>query len=289
MEKFKIFKQMVLFHTIKDIQNYLKSSENIGKSIGFVPTMGALHAGHLSLIQRSKQENDLTVCSIFVNPTQFNNPEDLIKYPRTLEADSQLLEQEQCDIVFAPSAEEMYPNMQEMSMNFGNLEQVMEGKFRPGHFNGVGIVVSKLFNIIKPTKSYFGLKDLQQVAVISRMVKDLSYDLDLVVCPTFRENDGLAMSSRNVRLSPAARTIAPKIYDSLLLAKDSLTKNSQVIDTKNKIEKFYGNYPEFTLEYFEICNFETLEPITIIDKNTKTAICVAAFLDGVRLIDNIVF
>lgn len=280
---------MQLFHTIKDVQNYLKSPENLGKSIGFVPTMGALHQGHLSLIQRSKQENDLTICSIFVNPTQFNNPEDLLKYPRTLENDCLLLKQVHCDIVFAPSAEEMYPNLPALSMDFGNLEHVMEGKFRPGHFNGVGIVVSKLFNMIQPSRAYFGLKDLQQVAVISRLVKDLSYNLELIACPTYREEDGLAMSSRNVRLSPSARAIAPKIYESLLLAKNQLSSGDTVSDTKAVIEKYFSNYPEFKVEYFEICNFETLESLEMRAEPTKTAICIAAFLDGVRLIDNIVF
>lgn len=201
---------MHIFNTISETQQYLKAQQRAGKTIGFVPTMGALHAGHISLIERAKTENDLAVCSIFVNPTQFNNSDDLKKYPRTLERDCEMLRPVGCDVVFAPSAEEMYPSLPQLKMDFGTLETIMEGKFRPGHFNGVGIVVSKLFNIVKPDKAYFGLKDLQQVAVIRRMVQELSFDLEIIPCPTLRETDGLAMSSRNTRLSPEARALAPQ-------------------------------------------------------------------------------
>jgi pantoate--beta-alanine ligase len=213
---------MLIFNTISEIQHYLKTQQRAGKKIGFVPTMGALHAGHISLIERAKTENDLVVCSIFVNPTQFNNPDDLKKYPRTLELDCKLLLSSGCDVVFAPSAEEMYPNLPHLRIDFGTFETVMEGKFRPGHFSGVGIVVSKLFNIVKPVKAYFGQKDLQQVAVIRRMVEELSFDLEIIPCPTWRETDGLAMSSRNSRLSAEARTLAPQIYKALNLAKAKL-------------------------------------------------------------------
>jgi len=280
---------MLIFNTISETQQYLKIQQRAGKTIGFVPTMGALHAGHISLIERAKSENDLAVCSIFVNPTQFNNPEDLKKYPRTLEKDCEMLKAVGCDVVFAPSAEEMYPSLPQLKMDFGTLETVMEGKFRPGHFNGVGIVVSKLFNIVKPEKAYFGLKDLQQVAVIRRMVQDLSFDLEIIPCPTLRETDGLAMSSRNTRLSPEARALAPQIYKALNLAKEKLQAGASVSEMKVAVDDHFAMYPDFEVEYFEAADFDTLLPIETKITDGKTALCVAAFLGGVRLIDNIVF
>ena len=285
---------MLIFNTIKETQDYLKNQTQAGKTIGFVPTMGALHAGHISLIERAKQENDLAVCSIFVNPTQFNNPEDLKKYPRTLEKDCEMLLPAGCDVVFAPSPDEMYPSLPQLKMDFGTLETVMEGKFRPGHFNGVGIVVSKLFNIVKPNKAYFGQKDLQQVAVIRCMVQDLSFDLELISCPTLRETDGLAMSSRNVRLSPEVRALAPQIYKSLTLAKEKLQAGFTVKEMQVAVNEHFAKFPElarvaFHLEYFEAANFDTFLPIEGKIADGKNALCIAAFLGGVRLIDNIVF
>ncbi|RFS18255.1 pantoate--beta-alanine ligase [Emticicia sp. C21] len=280
---------MQLFNTIAETQYYLKTQQKAGKTIGFVPTMGALHSGHISLIESSKKENDLTVCSIFVNPTQFNNPEDLKKYPRTLEKDCEMLEAAQCDVVFAPSAEEMYAVLPKLKFDFGTLETVMEGKFRPGHFNGVGIVVSKLFHMVKPDKAYFGLKDLQQVAVIRQMVSDLSFDLEIIPCPTLREADGLAMSSRNTRLSVEARALAPHIHKLLVLAKEKLQSGESSVKTQAFAAEYFKNYPEFELEYLEIADFDSLETITQANTPGKTAICIAAFLGGVRLIDNIVF
>lgn len=285
---------MYIFNTISETQQYLKSQQRAGKTIGFVPTMGALHAGHISLIERAKAENDLAVCSIFVNPTQFNNPEDLKKYPRTLEKDCEMLLPAGCDVVFAPSAEEMYPSLPQLKMDFGTLETVMEGKFRPGHFNGVGIVVSKLFNIVKPEKAYFGLKDLQQVAVIRRMVQDLSFDLEIIPCPTLRESDGLAMSSRNTRLSSEARALAPQIYIALNLAKEKLQAGASVSEMQVAVNEHFASFPAFEraafrLEYFEAADFDTLLPVEAKIEDGKTALCVAAFLGGVRLIDNIVF
>ncbi len=280
---------MQIFNTISETQQYLKTQQRAGKTIGFVPTMGALHAGHISLIERAKSENDLAVCSIFVNPTQFNNPEDLKKYPRTLERDCEMLLPAGCDVVFAPSAEEMYPSLPQLKMDFGTLETVMEGKFRPGHFNGVGIVVSKLFNIVKPQKAYFGLKDLQQVAVIRRMVLNLSFDLEIIPCPTLRETDGLAMSSRNTRLSPEARALAPQIYKALNLAKEKLQSGANVSDIQMAVNEHFAKYPAFEVEYFEAADFDTLLPIEAKIADGKTALCIAAFLGSVRLIDNIVF
>ena len=280
---------MHIFNTIAETQTYLKSQQRDSKTIGFVPTMGALHAGHVSLIERAKLENDVTVCSIFVNPTQFNNPEDLKKYPRTLLHDCELLLPAGCDVVFAPSSEEMYPSLPQLKMDFGTLETVMEGKFRPGHFNGVGIVVGKLFNIVKPDKAYFGLKDLQQVAVIRRMVQDLSFDVEIVPCPTLRETDGLAMSSRNTRLSAEARALAPQIYKVLNLAKEKLQAGATASEMQMAVNEHFSNFPAFKPEYFEAADFDTLQPIEAQIAEGKTALCVAAFLGGVRLIDNIVF
>jgi pantoate--beta-alanine ligase len=280
---------MLIFNTIFETQQYQKEQQRSGKTIGFVPTMGALHAGHISLIRRAKTENDLAVCSIFVNPTQFNNPDDLKKYPQTLERDCEMLNAVGCDVVFAPSAEEMYPSLPQLRIDFGNLETVMEGKLRPGHFNGVGIVVSKLFNIVKAEKAYFGLKDLQQLAVIKRMVQELGFDVEIIPCPTLRETDGLAMSSRNTRLSPEARALAPQIYKALNLAKEKLLNGLSVIEMQAAVNEHFINFSAFELEYFEAANLDTLQPIEAKIADGKTALCVAAFLGGVRLIDNIIF
>jgi pantoate--beta-alanine ligase len=278
---------MLIYNNIIETQDFLKSQKL--KSIGFVPTMGALHDGHLALVKRSIAENDLTVVSIFVNPTQFNNPEDLIKYPRTVKKDCKLLAEAGCDVVFAPSAEEMYPQLPQLTLNFGYLENSMEGVFRPGHFNGVGIVVSKLFNIIQPDKAYFGQKDIQQVSIINRLINDLSYGIKLIVCETIREIDGLAMSSRNLRLTAEERPLASKIFESLKIGKKILLEGKRPIIVKKEIEDFYNSIPEIKLEYYEITDFETLKPIFEYDKNKKTALIVAAHLGGIRLIDNLVF
>jgi pantoate--beta-alanine ligase len=278
---------MQIFNTISSLQSFVRSARIQEKSIGFVPTMGALHAGHLSLIEASKKQNDLTVCSIFVNPTQFNNAHDLSVYPRTLDADCQMLESAGCDVVFAPSAEEMYPQLPNMKFDFGDLERVMEGQFRPGHFNGVGIVVSKLFNIVQPDNAYFGQKDLQQCAVINRLVKDLSFSLTLNICPTQRETDGLAMSSRNRNLLPEQRADAPHIYKALEKAVDLLKENKASQEVKTFIEEYFEALPNFELEYFEISNFDTLQPIAELSVG-KTALCIAAFMGKTRLIDNVI-
>lgn len=278
---------MLTFETIKEAQAYLSKIGN--KTLGFVPTMGALHTGHIALIERAKAENDLVACSIFVNPTQFNNPEDLKKYPRTLEADLAMLQAAGCDYVFAPSAADMYPSLPSLKFDFGNLEKILEGEFRPGHFNGVGIVVSKLFHIIKPNKAYFGQKDIQQVAVINSLINDLSFDIELVVCDTVREYSGLAKSSRNRRLSAAGSEKAANIYKSLNLGKNLLQEGKSISETKQAITKFYSELLDFRLEYYEIVSFENLENLNIYDKSKKSAIVIAAFLEEVRLIDNIVF
>ena len=278
---------MQVFHTIKSLQVFLKSERLAGKSVGLVPTMGALHNGHLSLIEASKKENGLTVCSIFVNPTQFNNAQDLAVYPRTLDADCQMLESVGCDAVFAPNVEEMYPQLPNLKFDFGDLERVMEGQFRPGHFNGVGIVVSKLFNIVQPDNAYFGQKDLQQCAVINRLVKDLSFSLTLNICPTQRESDGLAMSSRNRNLSIEQRNLAPEIYKSLQQACDLLRNKKSGEETKQFVSDYLSKIEGIDLEYFEISDFETLQPINELLEG-KTALCIAAFMGKTRLIDNVI-
>lgn len=277
---------MHVFHTISSLKLFLSSQRLLGKSIGFVPTMGALHEGHLSLIRSAKNATDIAVCSIFVNPTQFNNSHDLAVYPRTLEADCALLEQADCDVVFAPNAEEMYPQLPNMTFDFGDLERVMEGAFRPGHFNGVGIVVSKLFHLVQPDKAFFGQKDLQQCAIVNRLVKDLSFDLEFIVCPTQREADGLAMSSRNRNLSPEQRSLAPILYKALQKGKELLNKGQSSVQVKHTIEESIGHIQGIELEYFEIADKDNLNPIEQLVPN-QTALCIAAYLGKTRLIDNI--
>lgn len=272
-----------IFYKIADIQAYLLQFSY--KQVGFVPTMGALHAGHESLILASKKQNDLTICSIYVNPTQFNNPEDLKKYPRTLPEDIEKLEKIACDIIFIPSNEEIYPKNPSLTFNFGNLESVMEGKFRQGHFNGVATVVSKLFHIIKPNRTYFGQKDLQQTQIISLLIKDLSFGIELICCPTLREKDGLAMSSRNLRLNPQHRNIAPRIYQAMLLAQELVFSQKDINFAKKQAIDFLSQEINFVLDYFEIVDCQTLGEIN--EQTEEIAICVAAFLGGVRLIDNL--
>jgi len=280
---------MEVFTSIPSLKNFLLQQRLQNKSIGLVPTMGALHEGHISLIENAKTQNDIVVCSIFVNPTQFNNPEDLAKYPRTLEEDCAMLEKAGCSAVFAPSVEEMYPEKPTLTINFGLLETVMEGASRPGHFNGVGIVVSKLFNIVEPHHAYFGQKDLQQVTIVKRMVEDLSFNLELIICPTIREIDGLAMSSRNRRLSKEERSHAPIIYKILLDAQEKLHNGDTVEEVKESVQLEFHVLAGFELDYFEVVNTKTLQPIHTIGREGTTALCIATYLGPVRLIDNVVF
>ena len=260
--------------------DYLKKE---GKTIGFVPTMGALHKGHISLIERAKQENDIVVCSVFVNPIQFNNKEDLIKYPRDIEKDSILLEENGCDILFCPKAEEVYAEEAKESFSFGALEKVMEGKQRPGHFNGVAIIVSRLFDWVKPNRAYFGEKDFQQIAIIKDMVRQLNSPVEIVPCPIVREIDGLAISSRNVRLEEQAREIAPKIHY-ILHKSCSMKDNLSFSQIKSFVINEFKRIKEFELEYFEMVDDTTLQPISQKGENGVVG-CVAVWLGGVRLID----
>ncbi|WP_080241419.1 pantoate--beta-alanine ligase [Spirosoma rigui] len=279
---------MTRFDTISALRQHLHSLPS-SRSIGLVPTMGALHEGHMTLIQSAKAAGDLVVASIFVNPVQFNNPDDLARYPRTLDDDCRLLEAAGCDVVFAPSVTEMYPEPPTMRLNFGELETVMEGAFRPGHFNGVGIVVAKLFNIVQPHRAYFGQKDLQQVAVIRQLIRDLSFPVELVRSPTVRETDGLAMSSRNRNLTAEERVLAPALYEALTLAHDLLSEGQSTAQAKAAVTGFFSNNPNFRLEYVEIANADTLQPAGEVLAPGQTAICLAVHLGTVRLIDNVVF
>lgn len=279
---------MLLFKTVTDLQSHILKLKRHGKLIGFVPTMGALHAGHLSLVEAAKKESDIIVCSIFVNPTQFNDTEDLIKYPRTIEQDTALLTQVGCDILFLPEVEEVYPkNLKTPNFDFGNLDTPMEGAFRPGHFDGVAQVVYRLLEIVKPNSLYMGQKDYQQWAIIQSMLQQLTSDIKLVRCPIMREKDGLAMSSRNLRLSEKARLIAPNIHKVLQEAKKDI-RTLSVSETKQNAIKALNSIPEFKLDYFEIADGNTLEEVTEKENSEIIVACTAVFLAKVRLIDNMI-
>lgn len=257
-----------------------------GLSIGFVPTMGALHKGHLSLIERAKQENDIVVCSIFVNPIQFNNQDDLARYPRTLEADRLLLEQVGCHLLFAPSEADMYPRPPRTRLSFGELEHTMEGKYRPGHFHGVGLVVSRLFHIVQPDRAYFGQKDYQQYLIVRQLVEDLLFPVQIVLCSTVREPDGLAMSSRNRRLNPQQRQQASLLYQSLKEAQRQLLQTRNVDQVKKYVNQYLAG-SGIQLEYFEVADAHTLMPAQNIDDHQQIVLCIAAYVGDVRLIDNV--
>ena len=256
--------------------------------MGLVPTMGALHEGHISLVKTCKEGNDVAVVSVFVNPTQFNDKEDLKRYPRTLDKDVALLEKNGCDYVFAPSVEEMYPEEDTRVFNFGYVESVMEGAKRPGHFNGVGQIVSKLFDAVQPHRAYFGMKDFQQVAVIKNMVKQLHYNLEIVPCPIIREADGLAMSSRNTLLEPEYRKNAPHIH-AVLQEATKLTSEMSVDELKQWVTEEINKNPYLEVEYFEIVDDTELKTIRDWKENNVKVGCVAVYAGKIRLIDNIVF
>ncbi|MBL3654928.1 pantoate--beta-alanine ligase [Fulvivirga sediminis] len=278
---------MEVFKEIFPLQSYLQEHRKSGKSIGLVPTMGALHKGHLSLVGEALAEADIVVCSVFVNPTQFNNAADLDKYPRTLEDDLKMLETAGCNAVFCPSVEEMYPSLPVVKFDFGNLERVMEGSFRPGHFNGVGVIVSKLFNIVNPDFAYFGQKDLQQYMIIAQMVNDLSFSVKLRRVLIFREESGLAMSSRNRRLSEEAKDQAASIYKALRLCEDYLHRGEELDKLKREAYKLMEDNL-VQVEYLEVVEPSTLEPVENVSSQKSVAVCIAAYVEGVRLIDNVI-
>ncbi len=259
-----------------------------GRSVGLVPTMGALHAGHISLVDRARRENGAVVVSVFVNPTQFNNATDLATYPRTEEADCAKLSEAGVDIAFIPTVEEMYPEEDTRVFDLGEVAAVMEGPMRPGHFNGVAQVVSKLFSFVSPDHAYFGEKDFQQIAVIRRMVELEKFAVEIVDCPICREADGLAMSSRNVRLTPENRAIAPAIHR--VLAQSVEWANEQSLDeTKRRVIEELNAYPAMEVEYYEIVDPLTMQPLADWDTphNGKAVGCITCYCGDVRLIDNI--
>jgi pantoate--beta-alanine ligase len=276
---------MEIFEEIKALKAFLGTRRDKHLSIGLVPTMGALHDGHLELIKASKVENQVTVCSIYVNPAQFNNPSDLEKYPRTIERDSELLQKAGCDVIFAPSNQEMYSQKSALQFDFGSLDKVMEGKFRPGHFSGVALVVSKLFNIVQPNHAYFGQKDFQQFKIISKVVDELLFDLKLSSVPIVREISGLAMSSRNQRLNAEEKTKATFFYQSLIRAKYLLLNGESIEKVRNEVEKKCESIPSVRLEYLELADTENLNPTEIV--SSKSILLIAGYVGEVRLIDNL--
>jgi len=278
--------KMKIVHTINELQSELSALTAQGKMVGLVPTMGALHAGHASLVKRCVKENDVTVVSVFVNPTQFNDKNDLIKYPRTLDADCKLLEANGCSFVFAPSVEEMYPQPDTRQFSFAPLDTVMEGAFRPGHFNGVAQIVSKLFYAVKPNRAYFGKKDFQQLAIIREMTKQLNFDIEIVGCPIVREVDGLALSSRNSLLSAEEREIALKISQTLFKSRTFAADHS-VSETIHFVEESIAAEQGLRLEYFKIVDGYTLQDLKDWADTNYAVGCITVFCGQVRLIDNI--
>lgn len=275
-----------IINTVDELKQALNSLRKEGKSIGFVPTMGALHQGHMDLISRAGAECDVVVASVFVNPTQFNNSSDLKLYPRTPDADAELLKKFGCDFAFFPSVEEIYPeNWIVPRVDLGSLDKVMEGRFRPGHFNGVVQVVSRLFQIVEPRKAFFGLKDFQQVAVVKRMVSELNMPVQVVSCETSRTEKGLAMSSRNKRLTDEQREEALIIFKTLSRAKEDAKQFSPAETLKRALEYFETG--TLKLEYLDIVHPETLEDLTT-DWVPGATMCIACFCGDVRLIDNII-
>jgi pantoate--beta-alanine ligase len=280
----KMKNEMKIFHTVKDLQDFIACVRIDSTSIGFVPTMGALHQGHISLVKRACNENTIVIASIFVNPTQFNNLSDLEKYPRTIQNDCELLKSTACTAVFIPSISEVYPDhLAPIDVDLIDLENKLEGKFRPGHFKGVVQVVHRLFDIVQPNNAYFGLKDFQQVAVIKQLVKDCSLPVNVIPCETLRERSGLAMSSRNTRLSEQQKTASLIIFQTLQFLKNA-SKTVSPIRLKKEAEHFF-NTGDLKLEYLEI-----VDPVSLETLNSSwvpgTICCIAAFAGDVRLIDN---
>jgi pantoate--beta-alanine ligase len=279
---------MLIFDNKESLTNFLRPLQSLNKTTGFVPTMGALHDGHLSLIKNSLDKNHVTVVSIFVNPTQFNNVEDLEKYPRTLEADVKKIKQISTQVlVYAPTVSDIYQeNTSSSSFSFDGLENQMEGKHRPGHFDGVGTIVKKLFEIVNPTNAYFGEKDFQQLQIVKKLVEKEKMNVEIVGCPIFREANGLAMSSRNERLSKSAREQSSFIYKTLQAVQADFEKKS-LTELNEFVKNAFSEHPEFSLEYFEIAEESTLLPALEKDITKKYRAFVAIFIENIRLIDNI--
>lgn len=285
-----INREMQIIRSVGELADYVAMQKNHHHSIGFVPTMGALHAGHISLVERAVEENGVAVVSVFVNPTQFNNPVDLATYPRKEEEDFRLLAKAGVSAVFAPSVEEMYPagTERDHEYNLGSAAEVMEGKFRPGHFQGVAQVVHRLFELVRPDRAYFGEKDFQQIAVIRNMVASEKMDVNIIACPIRRADDGLALSSRNALLTPEQRAVAPSIYRHLQQGVD-YSHSHGVSDTRAYVEELINAEPEMKVEYFEIVDGRTLQPIEEWGETDYSVGCITVYCGKVRLIDNIAF
>jgi pantoate--beta-alanine ligase len=285
-----IFKIMVMevVTKIADLQKKIAEIRTNGGTVGLVPTMGALHNGHLELVKRCVAENSICVVSVFVNPTQFNDKNDLLHYPRTLDADCKLLESAGCVIAFAPEVEEMYPVEDTRVFNLGAVAEVMEGKYRPGHFNGVAQIVSKLFDAVQPDRAYFGEKDFQQIAVIRSMVKLLNYPVEIVACPIVREDDGMALSSRNLRLTPEQRKNAVSISQTLFKSRTFAEQHS-VAETIDYVVNTLNSVPDLDVEYFEIVNGNTLLSVNDWSDSDYIVGCITVYCGEVRLIDNIAY
>ncbi len=277
---------MEIFRTRAEVRKYLEQSKPDGRSVGFVPTMGALHQGHLSLIDAARTKADIVVCSIFVNPTQFNDKNDLANYPRPIEEDIQKLRETNCDVLFLPEVDEMYNSADKWHIELDNLDNILEGEIRPGHYQGVTQIVKKLFDIVSPDYAFFGQKDFQQFVVISYMVRKLGIDVQLIMCPIVRENDGLAMSSRNVYLSMEDRKHALSLFKSLTKAKADFD-NLSIQQLKQNAMDYLSNAAGIKIEYFEVYNADTFEPVTT--KNAENIIAlVAARVGKIRIIDNMI-
>ena len=281
---------MKIIRTLYDMTEYRVRQRDRGASVGFVPTMGALHAGHLSLVEKAVKENTVVVVSVFVNPIQFNNPDDFEKYPRTEENDFKLLAAAGVDAVFAPTADEMYPEEAEKCKEYvlGNVAEVMEGKYRPGHFQGVARVLDILFRLVNPRRAYFGEKDFQQIAVVRNLVKNEGLDVEIIACPIKRASDGLALSSRNERLTPEQRAIAPEIYQTLKYSVEYSQEHS-VQATHDTVVEHLDAIPGMRVEYFEIVDARTLTRVEEWDESPWIVGCITVYLGEVRLIDNIAY
>lgn len=280
--------EMKIIRKVAELDDFIHSIRSDGKTIGLVPTMGALHDGHLSLVKKAVADNDIAIASVFVNPTQFNNPEDLATYPRDEESDFRLLEQAGIAAVFAPAVEEIYPEGKDEHHLFdlGPAAEVMEGKFRPGHFQGVAQIVSKLFRMVLPDHAYFGEKDFQQIAVIRRMSETENIPVDIVACPICREKDGLALSSRNALLGQEERAVAPGIYETLSKSRD-YAKDHSIMATHDSVVEAINAIPHCEVEYFEIVDGKTLQPVDDWEDSSDIVGCITVYCGKVRLIDNI--
>ncbi|MDI1356554.1 MAG: pantoate--beta-alanine ligase [bacterium] len=278
---------MLIFTKKDELRAHLTEQKRRGKTLGFVPTMGALHAGHISLISASKNECNTTICSIFVNPTQFNDKADLEKYPRMPEKDTEMLKNAHCDVLFLPTVEEMYNDEKAPVFTFGYLDKILEGEHRPGHFNGVAQVVKRFFEIIEPHKAYFGSKDYQQVMIVKALVKQMNSTVQIVPCPILREPDGLAMSSRNALLNAEERMVAGYLPE-IMSATKKLALSSSITAAKMFLAAELQKMPGIRLEYYEICDADTLLPIASISPDKSCISLIAAFVGKIRLIDNLI-